>query len=467
MTIWLIAIVLLVLFAALGRAQGAIQMLVSFVGLLLATFLAVPLGPLLRPLFPMLGVTNPVWLWLLPPVAVFALISVIFLAAGFVVHRQVVLWYKYKTDDMRRLKWERLNKGVGLAFGTIVGAFYGVLIGLLIYVSGYSTVQVGSSDTAPALIRFVNQVRQEMRDSGLDALLAPLDPAPARYYEVADILGLIYNNPVLETRIANYPPFLALGERTEFQEIAADTQLNEMIKSQASITDLINHPKVQTVLANQEIMQHLLALDLKDLREYLMTGRSARFEDEKILGRWRVDALATLVLEKRKKPDITASEMGKLKKVATTLFPGITLVATADNKAILKVELSDQAKKAIDELLNPKPPPPPRPVDPDYAPPPQIDPRMAQRYGIRPGAGPLQAQPPPPPAALPGAPKPPPPHPLSDLLLSAQGTWERAGDKYQLKLQNERGKEEAVEALVEGDKMKVIKGDKTIIFLRT
>jgi hypothetical protein len=467
MTIWLIAIVLLVFFAALGRTQGAVQMLVSFVGLLFATFLALPLGPLIKPLFPMMGVKNPVWLWLLPPVTVFVLISLSFLIAAFVVHRQIALWYKYKTDDVQRLKWERMNKGVGLGFGAIVGVFYSVLLCLLIYVSGYLTIQVASSDTAPGLLRFINQARQELRDSGLDKILAPLDPAPPRYYEAADILGLIYNNPVLETRIANYPPFLSLAERTEFQEIAADSQLNEMIKSQASITDIINHPKVQAVLANQEILEQLLALDLKDLRQYLETGKSAKFEDEKILGRWRVDALATLVLEKRKKPDITATEMGKLKRVATKLFPGITMVATADNKAIVKVELSDQDKKALDELLNPKPPPPPRPVDPEYAPPPQMDPRMAQRYGIRPGAGPLQPPPQAAPVAVPGAPKPPPPHPLSDLLLSAQGTWERAGEKYKLKLQNEKGKEEAVEALVDGDKMTVSKGDKTIIFIRT
>ncbi|MBI2929239.1 MAG: CvpA family protein [Verrucomicrobia bacterium] len=467
MLIWIITILLLATFAALGHAKGAIRMIVSVIGLIFATTLALPLGNLAKPLFPMMGVKNPLWLWLLPPVVVFVLLSLIFVAAAFVVHQQIALWYKYKSDDLHRLKWERMNKRLGIGVGLVAGAVYSVVLGVIVYVAGYFTVQV-ASDSAPATLRFLNQARTELSDSGLESLLAEFDPAPALYYEAADILGLIYNNPVLESRIAAYPPFLILAERTEFQEIAADAQVNELVKSQANILDILNHPKVQAVLANQEIIQQLLQLDLKDLRQFLETGKSAKFEEEKILGRWRVDGFATLVLQKKNKPDITAKEMGRLKQLATTLFPGITLVATADNKAIVKVELTDQAKKLIDSILNPQPVVIPRPVDAE-PPPPAIDPRFAARYGLnRPGGRPGIPTPevPPTPAPVPLA-KPPPPHPLADLTLSAQGTWQRAGDKYQLKLQNEKGKEETAEALVEGDKLTIMKSGQTIIFIRS
>ena len=75
MTIWIMAVLLFALFGALGYAKGAIRMIFPLVGLVLGTFLAVPLGPLVKSLVPLVGLKNPIWSILLPPVIIFFLIA--------------------------------------------------------------------------------------------------------------------------------------------------------------------------------------------------------------------------------------------------------------------------------------------------------------------------------------------------------------------------------------------------------
>src|SRR5438093_6811805 len=78
MTIWIMAVLLFALFGALGYAKGAIRMVFPLMGLALGTFLAVPLGPLVKPVVPLVGLNNPIWSILLLPVIVFFLIAIIF-----------------------------------------------------------------------------------------------------------------------------------------------------------------------------------------------------------------------------------------------------------------------------------------------------------------------------------------------------------------------------------------------------
>ncbi len=52
MTIWILAIVLLAITAALGYTRGAIRMVLSLIGLIVAAFLAIPLAPAVTWAFP-------------------------------------------------------------------------------------------------------------------------------------------------------------------------------------------------------------------------------------------------------------------------------------------------------------------------------------------------------------------------------------------------------------------------------
>ena len=128
MTIWLLALVLMASLGALGFRQGALRVAFSLVGILLGVALAGPLGKLLRPGLAAVGIKNPVLLWLLAPLVVFVLFSIIFKIAALAVHQKVDVYYKYKAGDLRAKLWERLNHRLGLCLGLVNAMVYMVLI---------------------------------------------------------------------------------------------------------------------------------------------------------------------------------------------------------------------------------------------------------------------------------------------------------------------------------------------------
>jgi hypothetical protein len=443
--------------------KGAVRSLVSLVGLVCALLLTPVLAPLLKPLVPKVGLANPLWSWLLPPAVVFTLFVLIFVGLSFFVHHRVMLHFKYRCDDFTRLRWERLNQRLGLGVGLIAATIYAFLAGVIIYVFGYPCVQV-AGDESPAVLRYLKLAREQLKDNGLDRSLAALDPMPENYYLATDVLGLLYQNPALQNRLLNYPPYLALSERTEFQEIANDADLQSMFQTKAPIQNIFNHAKIQTVILSGEITQELKQTDLKDLYQYLKTGKSAKYEDEKILGRWKLDTSATLTQTKKQNPDMPAKVMAGLKKWITIFLSNVSLLATPDKKLIIKVEMSEEAKRFIQALEQAAAPPPPPPSEDTPAPPPQMSEMYMRRYGIRPGmrqgAPPPQAAPPKPArSALAAA-------GIPEVNLAGQGTWERAGDKYKIKFQDEKGKGQSGEAVADEDRLTVSVLGQALVFTR-
>jgi len=451
MTIWLMAVLLFALFGALGYAKGAIRMIFPLIGLVLGTFLAVPLGPLVKPLVPMVGLKNPIWSILLPPVIVFFLIAIIFIIIGFIVHRQINLYYKYRTDDYHRLAWERLNKRLGVSFGLIAGSAYTILLGLVVYIMGYLTVQVSAGENETGPVKYLNQARADLRSTGLEKTVAAFDPTPENYYLASDILGLVYHNPLVHNRLSSYPAFLSLAERQEFQDLSTDTDFQNMLATQTAVGQIVNHPKTQAILNNQEIVQQLQQIDLKDLLEYLKTGESPKYADLKILGRWQLDPYATLQQEKKHRSRLTTVEM-KLMKQQLEFIKGYSLVVTPDNNAKLKgpdlkplMEKYMSQLKAFAEGATKKPVPvvrAPAPVQPANSP--QNNQLMQQRYGARPNAAPPPALAPAT-VAAPSAPAGPSPAAIAaeiaklPTVVLAQGSWKGEGEKYDLTLQAQAG----------------------------
>jgi len=452
MTIWIMAVVLFTLFGGLGYAKGAIRMVFPLIGLALGVFLAVPLGPIVKPLVPLVGLKNPIWSILLPPVIVFFLISIFFIIVGFIVHWKVNLYYKYRTDDYHRLGWERLNKRLGVSIGLIAGASYTLLLGLVVYILGYLTAQVSAGENETGPVKYLNQARADLRSTGLEKTVATFDPTPERYYLASDILGLIYHNRLLESRLSAYPPFLPLAERQEFQDIANDTEYQNLLATQVPVGQLISHPKTQAILNNQEIVQQLQQTDLKDLLEYLKTGESPKFADLRILGRWQLDPYATLLQEKRHRSRMTTAEM-RLLKQEVEFKKSLTLVATPDNTVKLKgPDLISLMKKYLGEMkaymeggskkatVSRAPAPPPSPTQPPANT--ALNRQLAQRYGgNRPAPPPAPSAPAL--AAVAPAPAAAPPSPAAvaaeiaklPVVVLAQGNWKGDGDKYELTLQ--------------------------------
>ena len=339
MTIFLLAIVLLGCVALAGYSFGVIRASFSLVGLLLATLLAFPIGHLLaKPLG--LLFKDPIYHWMAGPITAFIIVLALVKAAGMSVNQKVDMWYKYKAGDIRLGLWNRLNPRLGLCVGLINGTIYLVLICLVIFIYSYFTTQVTINGNASIWVRMVNTMGRDVESTGMVKIVAALDPMPADYYTAADVVGLIYHNDLLESRLSRYPAFLSLGERPEFQAIADDAAFAEVRMKQPSFfSDVLGNEKAQAIVNNPELLLAIWSAarpNLNDLLNFLHTGTSATFDSEKILGRWSFDINGALREIKRSKPTLTPLEMARLRAILVASFTKTTLTAAPDKQVFIK-----------------------------------------------------------------------------------------------------------------------------------
>lgn len=459
--LWLLVLAILVILGLTGYHKGALRSLVSLVGVILAAFLAVPLGPWLKPLVPKVGLTHPFWAVLLPPVVVFLVIALVFVGLSFLVHQRVMLHYKYATDDYTRLRFERLNQRLGLGVGLVGGAIYTLLVGLVIYILGYPLVQVTGEDS-PVLQRVVSNLRKEMAHSGLDRSLAALDPMPENYYLACDIAGLIYQNfAPLQQRLANYPAFLTWAERPEFQDIASDTSVLNLLQTRGPVLQLINHPKIVALLNNPELRAEVQSLSLKDLYQYLTTGKSAKYDEEKILGWWQVDPRASFTLARRRQPEMPPRQMAELKQLLLVWISQLKLRAAPDQSLLVRLDLSEQARQLLEQQRAAAAAA--QQAQQQASGLPQLPPGYAERYGLMrrgPGAAPGEEGP--------AADTTPPTPPVPGSNLAGQGTWEREGSRlrYKINFRNDQGQEVSGHAVIDEEDLTLTAGNFNLVFYR-
>ena len=89
------------------------------------------------------------------------------------------------------------------------------------------------------------------------------------------------------------------------------------------IMTLLDHPKVQAVIQNPDLVQLIWSTvvpDLKDVSTYLVTAKSAKYDSEKILGRWNFNLNVTMSLFRRAKPNISSKEMLQWKRWMLAAF---------------------------------------------------------------------------------------------------------------------------------------------------
>ena len=255
MTIWLLALLLLASLAAAGYRQGAIRAGISFFGIIIAALLAVPLGKLVGPLLKILGLTNPILLWVLPPLVAFVAVLALVKIGAFMVHQKVDVSYKYKAGDLRLSLFERLNHRLGACVGLLNGAVYLVLLTFVIHAVSYWSVQVASGESDPRVQRLVSQLGRDLQSTGMDRVAKAVDSLPAAYYDTADLAGLLYQNTLLEARFMRYPGFLSLGERAEFQTLGQDAAFAEMRLRQSPLREVMAYPAVRAVFDNPELLR--------------------------------------------------------------------------------------------------------------------------------------------------------------------------------------------------------------------
>ena len=420
MIIWLVTLFLLGFWAWIGKTSGAIRMSITLLGLILGAVLAFPLGGLMKSLAESAGLTHPLLKWAVPPLVVFVLFLVIFGVISQLVHRKIEVHFKYKEADDTRMFWERMNNRLGLCVGLLTGAVYAVLFGVVVYVGGYWTTQLASPNENPFGMSFLNSAHAGLRPSGMEKIAAALEKMPPAWYDAADVLGLIYQNPDARSRLADYPISLALVEKPEFQQLANNTELVGLVKNQGNIAEIIQHPKVQGIITNAAMLKQLEQIDLKDLSNYVATGKSPKYDGEKILGRWRFHLGATVQALKKKNPNLTAPQMIYLKRTVKEKLSDVTLLALADNQILVKGSVGnlEQAALVLSGRALPLAP------KPNGAPP-----------GGQPGGQPAAA-----PAT--GA---------SSVIV--QGTWKRDGAKYQITFGGNQNEEVTIK---QGDNQMVL-----------
>jgi hypothetical protein len=337
MILWICGLGLVAGTTCVGYYQGAVRAAITLAGLLLSTLVAIPLGHLIEPLIIKCGVQHPVLLAFLGPVAVFVLLLIILKTGAFFVHRQVEGHYKYRVTDTKRMLWERLNQKLGLCLGIANGVLYFLILSVLVYEIGYATVQFATSEKDSAWMRAVNALGQDMQSTKLVKAIAPFTPAPELYYDGSDMLALIFRNPLIQSRLVRYPNLLLLGEQKQFDELGKDLHFQASWVSQPPIEEFIKQEKLNPLLSDLELYNTVLNTvtpDLPDLKEYLLTGKSAKYDDERILGRWDFDPRTTILMA-RKKPTITTQELKRLRTVVNGLNRA-SLIAAVGNKTILK-----------------------------------------------------------------------------------------------------------------------------------
>lgn len=330
---------LLAVLGLVGFYQGALRVGISTVGLLIAALLMIPLGGVFKFILPVVGLSHPAVVSVVAPICMFILLLIIFKSVGMAVHKKVEWWYKNKASDTKRLLWERMNSRVGIALGVLNGAIYLVLICVLVYVLGYFTVPMAGSPKDAFVFKVINSFAKGMQETKMDKAVAGFVPAKPFYYDSIDVLSMIFHTPLLQGRLSGYPPFLTLSEKPEFKELSSDLKFQEFWQSDPSLAEFRENEKVAALVNNIELYTNIVGMiegDAKDLKEYLATGQSPKYSEDKILGRWKIEYNSSLAAARKAKPNMTRIEQTTLMR-AFVVFKDAQLTAMVDKNVTLKL----------------------------------------------------------------------------------------------------------------------------------
>lgn len=339
MFFWLLALILLASLAAVGYRQGGIRVAMSFLGILFGVWLAGPLSGLVEPLLKLIGINNPVTLWIVPPFIAFCVVSALFKTGAAVIHRKVEVYYKYYAGDLRLALWQRLMARLGLALGVLNGTAYLVLISFVIYGLGYWTVQVGAPEEAKWPVKILNRLAWGLDYSGFVKTARALDPFPDSYYKTADVAGLIYQNSLLEARLKRYPPFLMLGEHQAFQQLGEDSSFADLRLRQGPLGEAFGNANVEAILTDGELIDEIWSTvepNLDDLEKYLHTGISPAFSDERLYGRWTFNPSASAASLRKERPNISSREMRRTRQILAYNYGRASLVVGTEERLLAK-----------------------------------------------------------------------------------------------------------------------------------
>jgi uncharacterized membrane protein required for colicin V production len=341
MTIWILALVMLASLAALGYRQGAIRVVFSFAGIIVAALLAVPVGEYFKPLLPRVGIYNPFLIWLLGPLEAFVLVLIVFKLVGSAVHRRTELHYKYRVGDLQLALWVRLNRRLGLCLGMLNGAAYFVLVAFVLFNFSYWTVQIASSDAQTWTTRLINRLGRDLESTGMARAARAVAKLPENYYATADLFGLLCQNPQLGNRLTRYPAFLSLLERDDLKQLAQDSTFTGAIQGSMPVGKLLHDDQLTAILHNislTDIIWESVQTNMDDLMAYLKTGQSPKYGSEKILGHWDFNIATTTSYLFLGRPNLLPADRAAAHERARTWLTNYvqtTLIVAPDRQVFL------------------------------------------------------------------------------------------------------------------------------------
>lgn len=361
MTIWMLAVILFVIVGALGRQVGAIRMSISCAGAVLGLFLAGPLAIHVRSALGAAGFKNPVLAWALGAPLVFLGIMMVFNSIAVAVYLKIGGYYKHRAPDDVRMRWERLDGQLGLCVGLVAAVVYLIAGSAYIYHVGYLTRQIESPGDNPIWLRMANKLRDDLTGTGFDRAAAGVASVSPQFTHTADLLGLLYHNRELQTRLPEYPLFLSLAENGEVQSVLTNETFAVLLPAETNVSLIIKHPSMPILYGNAEVQRVAQELDFPDLIGFLKTGRSEKYAEEPMIGKWQLDVAATARQFAKANAKATVTELNRLRGVLRYRVGDYQLITTPDEKVFLKGSQPPPAAYAqlLAQLFRPTTAPPP------------------------------------------------------------------------------------------------------------
>ena len=338
MFIWIIALLLFASSGIVGFYQGALRMAISTVGLLVAALLALPLAGVFAFLLKVFGMEHPIAIAFLAPFIAYVLVLLAFKGVGMATHKKVDGYMKYKANDTNRMLFERMNARVGIMVGLGNAFIYFILISAVLYTVGYFSAQAAISEKDSVVWRITTRLAKDLQSTGVDKAVAAYVPAKENYFDGADVLALIFRNPTIQDRLSDYPPFLLYAEDARFKALGSDNKFQEQWAKGPSLAEFTANEPLKRLIDDVPYFTNTVAAlggSFKDLKTYLETGKSAKYDEEKILGRWTFNYSQSFNVNRRKKANMTRQELTNL-RVLLSQRRDTTIIATPDHKLLLK-----------------------------------------------------------------------------------------------------------------------------------
>ena len=300
----------------------------------------------------------PFWHRVVPTVAGFITIALLFAIAGLVVSIIIRKRLADRWDEFQIDSYKGMNRKFGFCTGLITATVYSVMMLAIIYRLGNFTVPFQQEDGDEGMLAMLNESRVQLDDTPFLKIAAAYDTTPDLHYEIRDALLLIWDDRGREMQdlMKAYPGFYALRYDPEIRSLIGDSEddssedssdnpsgesygddsgstggsegdgdsLYHMWKSNDALTldqilsnsDVVaavnnRYEELKTIEPGSDEAKRLGAFikDLTDEEEgFLRTGKSKLYGRDLIVGRWKFALNASLRETKKNYVDIKSAE---------------------------------------------------------------------------------------------------------------------------------------------------------------